>query len=309
MKSPSRVRKGLLGVAAGLLLAGAAFAAEADAAESEKKDQTKPQEALPVGQIVDRTNHTSYYQGKDGRARVKMTIVDEQKRKRVREFTILRWDRPGPEAKEDPKQKEQGKDKPAPQEEFCGDQKFYVYFERPADVDKMSFLVWKHLDKEDDRWLYLPALDLIKRISSADKRTSFVGSHFFYEDVSGRNVNDDTHELLEEESNQTYYVLNNTPKDPKTVEFASFKMWIHRKTFLPVQTSYYDKDGKEYRRYNALEVKTIQGFPTVVKSRMTDLRTQGYTDLEYSEVKYDTGVPESVFAERYLRRPPLKYLR
>jgi hypothetical protein len=66
-----------------------------------------------------------------------------------------------------------------------GDQDFMVFFSRPSDVRGTVFLVAKHVDRDDDRWLYLPGLDLVRRISAGDKRTSFVGSHFFYEDVSG----------------------------------------------------------------------------------------------------------------------------
>ena len=135
---------------------------------------------LTVDQIVANTNRVSYYQGADGRAQVSMTIVDDQGRERKREMTILRRDEPDKAGAAEP-----GKDgvaaepaRDAAADSFCGNQKFYVYFHRPADVNKMAFMVWKNLDKDDDRWLYLPALDLVKRISSADKRTSFVGSHF-----------------------------------------------------------------------------------------------------------------------------------
>lgn len=239
-----------------------------------------------VETIINKANSVAYYQGADGRASVSMTITDSQKRTRTREFTILRWDKPGPES---------------------GDQKFYIYFRRPADVNKMVFMVWKHVGKDDDRWLYLPALDLVKRIASSEKRTSFVGSDFFYEDISGRNLNDDTHELVE--TTDDFYVLKNTPKKPKSVEFSYFKMWVHRKTFTTVKVEFYDKKGEAYRVYEALEVKTIQKYPTVVKSRMKDLRTKGETVIEYSNVKYDTGLPENIFTERYLRRAPRKYLR
>ena len=136
-------------------------------------------QAPAVDEIVKKANHVAYYQGKDGRARVAMAITDEQGRTRNRELTLLR--------------RNTGDDD--------GDQKFYVYFHLPADVNKMAFLVWKHLKSEDDRWLYLPALDLVKRIASAEKRTSFAGSNFFYEDVSGRNINDDTHELAKTTDN------------------------------------------------------------------------------------------------------------
>ena len=48
------------------------------------------QDLTDVNGIVQRTNHASYYQGQDGKARVKMTITDDQGRTREREFTILR---------------------------------------------------------------------------------------------------------------------------------------------------------------------------------------------------------------------------
>ena len=248
--------------------------------------------APPVDEIVQKTNYRAYYQGRDGRAQVSMTIYDAEGRTRGREFTILRRD-----------EQSEG----VPDEAFTGPQKFYVYFHRPADVNKMVFLVWKYLDKDDDRWLYLPALDLVKRIAAADKRTSFVGSTFYYEDVSGRRTTDDTHELVEVTDN--YYVLKNTPKDPSAVEFAYYKMWIHRKTFVPVKTEYYDKQGNKYREYTALKVDEVQGYPTVTKSRMKDLRTGGYTDLEYASVQYNAGLPDDIFTERYMRQAPRQYLR
>ena len=276
-----------------VLLPGSRLPAQEAGREKEEKDN------LPsVQEIVNRTNQAAYYRGADGRARVSMTITDSQDRKRTREFIVLRRDAPPTE-----KEAEKGGG-----DAFCGDQKFYIYFKRPADVNKMVFMVWKHVDDRlDDRWLYLPALDLVKRIAATDKRTSFVGSHFYYEDVSGRNINDDTHELVE--TSKSYYVLKNTPRKPEEVEFSYFKMWIHRGTHLAVKTEYYDKEGKKSRVYEALEVKKIQGFQTVTKARMTDLRTGGKTTLEYSGVKYDIGLPDNIFTERYLRRAPAKYLK
>ena len=245
-----------------------------------------PAYALSVDEIVAKANHAAYYQGKDGRATVHMTIADAQGRERTRDFTILRRD-----------------------VDDAGDteQAFYVYFSRPADVNKTAFLVWKHTDKDDDRWLYLPALDLVKRIAASDERTSFVGSHFFYEDVSGRTPSEDTHELLEETDN--YYVIKSTPKNPKQVEFSYYKNWIHKRSFIPVKTEFYDSTDAAYRTYEATKVETVAGFPTVVESKMRDMRIGGQTTMGYSKVDYDIGLPEDIFSERYLRAAPRQYLR
>lgn len=242
------------------------------------------QDLKDVNEIVKRANHAAYYKGKDGRAVVKMTIKDAQGRERNRELTILRKNM-------DDKDEEQ---------------RFYVYFHQPADVRDTVFMVHKHVNRDDDRWLYLPALDVVKRIAASDERTSFVGSHFFYEDVSGRGINEDNHELIE--TTQNFYVLKNTPKNPQAVEFDSYKVYVHKGTFLPIKAEY-EKNGKVYRVMEALEVKEIQGYPTVVKMKMSDTNIGGETLLEYSDVKYDIGLPDDIFTERYLRKPPREYLK
>ncbi|MBN2456117.1 MAG: outer membrane lipoprotein-sorting protein [Sedimentisphaerales bacterium] len=266
-----------------------------------EKSPAVPQETslgkdLSVDEIVERANRVAYYQGRDGSSHVSMTIKDAQGQTRTRKLIILRKDMLPNDAEQE-----------AEDDSYCGEQKIYAYFTRPADVNRTTFLVWKYLDKDDDRWIYLPALDLKKRISATDKRTSFVGTHFYYEDVSGRNIDADTHELVETTDN--YFVLNNVPEDPKTVEFSSFKVWIHKETFLPVKTEYYNQEGNAIRVYHALKVETIQDFPTVTQAKMQDLLSGGETIIEYSKIKYNIDLPDSIFTERYLRNAPREYLR
>ena len=151
-------------------------------------------QSVNVDEIVREAEKAAYYSGEDGIADARMLIIDAQGRKQMRQFTILRRDITD-----------------------NGDQQMMVFFSRPSDVRDTVFRVEKHADlkKDDDRWLYMPALDLVKRISAGDKRTSFVGSHFFYEDVSGRTVSEDNFELIEE--NKKYYVLKGVPLDKSTV--------------------------------------------------------------------------------------------
>jgi len=251
-------------------------------------DPNVPEKITDVETIVNKANLVAYYQGRDGKAKVKMTITDKKGQSRIREFIILRKD---------------VKD--------GGDQKYYVYFLKPADVRKMIFMVHKHTDikKDDDRWLYLPGLDLVKRIAASDKRTSFVGSNFLYEDVSGRNLQEDTHELIE--TTDKYYVVKNVPKKPDTVEFSYFNVSIDRKTFVPMKMEFYDKKNKLYRIIESQKVETIEvkegeiihKFSTVIKSVVSDLNTGSKTAMEFANVKYNINLKD-IFTERYLRRPP-----
>ena len=235
-------------------------------------------------EIVARANLAAYYAGADGRSEVRMIISDAQNRQQRRQFTVLRRDL-----------------------EDLGDQQFLVVFSQPSDVRGTVFLVDKHIGRDDDRWLYLPGLDLVKRISAGDKRTSFVGAHYFYEDVSGRSHEDDAHELIE--STDEHYVLRHTPIDPPSVEFASYVTWIDRETFLPMKIEYTNSAGDIYRRVEVLGVETVDGHPTVTTSRVSDLLTGGKTDMQFRYMKYDIGLPVSVFTERSLRNPPREWLK
>lgn len=242
-------------------------------------------QAIEVTEIVKRTNHAILYQGDDGKAKVDMEIIDAQGRVRKRQLTMIRKNL----------------------DENDGAQKYYIYFSKPSDIKKMVFMAWKNLDQDDDRWLYLPALDLVKRIAASDERTSFVGSHFFYEDISGRNIDEDIHQLLEE--TDQHYVVKSVPKDPKAVEFSYYKVWVDKVTFLPAKAQYFNNKDVVYRTFTVNEVVNIQGFDTIIHAQMEDNLTGAKTILKYSSIKYNNGIPEKIFSERYLRRAPKKYLR
>lgn len=239
---------------------------------------TSPQE------IVANANLAAYYAGDDGRSEARMIIRDAQGREQRRQFTVLRRNI-----------------------EAGGDQDFLVVFSQPSDVRGTVYLVKKHAGADDDRWLYLPGLDLVRRISAGDRRTSFVGAHYFYEDVSGRGTHEDVHELLE--TTDEHYIMQHTPLDTSSVEFASYMTWIDRETYLPMKIEYKDSAGEIYRRVEVLEVRDIQGYPTVTASRVSDLASGGQTDMQFRFIAYDLGMEESVFTERSLRNPPRRWLQ
>ncbi|RJX31082.1 MAG: outer membrane lipoprotein-sorting protein [Desulfurivibrio sp.] len=235
--------------------------------------------ATSVEEIVNKANTAAYYAGQDGKALADMTSTDSQGRTSSRQFVILRRD-----------------------DQDGGNQQFYVFCRKPGEVRKTVLLVHKYTDKDEARWMYLPDLDQVKRIAAADKRTSFMGSHFFYEDVSGRGINADKHELLEED--EKFYVVKNIPKDPVSVEFSSYRVWIDKKTFLPMKAEYADKADKPYRVVEALAVEDIQGHPTVTKSRVQDFTSGGETVTEFSNITYDLGLDAAIFTEGHLFKPP-----
>jgi hypothetical protein len=128
------------------------------------------------------------------------------------------------------------------------EQQYYVYFLEPP-TWRRCLHVHKHTRRTGrDRWLYMPSLDLVKRIAASDKRTSFAGSDFLYEDISGRAITEDTHELIGE--TDTEYILESTPKRPESVEFSHYHAHGDKTTFLPMHLRFFKNGDRPYRTFD-----------------------------------------------------------
>lgn len=241
--------------------------------------------AQDVSDIVDKTYTAYRYQGDDVVADALMEIKDKSgATTQTRELLIVRKNVKGSRK-----------------------QKWYTYFKRPADIRKMVFMVWKNPEKDDNRWLYLPALDLVKRISGSDKRSSFAGSHFVYEDVTGRDPSLDHHELVSE--TDAFYILKSTPKPGSQAEFSYYETQISKEHFLPMQRSYYDNNGALHRIYKTEKIETLDGFPATTVFSMSDVQKGTSTVITMSDIRYNVGVNDRLFTESQIRRTPREYLR
>ena len=235
-------------------------------------------------EIIVKAQEAFYYQGKNLKARVSMSLINKEGKTRARKLIMLR--------------KNFGN----------GEQKYFMYFEEPQDVRGMAFMVHKLPDKDDLRWLFIPALKMVRRIAASDRRSSFVGSDFTYEDVSGRDISADKHTLKKEDklNGMDCYVVESVPNEKD--EFSRKISWIDKNNFLPLQEEYYNTQGELYRSFKAVETKEIDGFPTVTKRTMKDIKTGHNTEVVFDSVKYNIGIEDNLFEERFMQNPP-KWIR
>lgn len=241
--------------------------------------------AEDAASLVRQSQDAFYSAGTDLNARVKMRLLTKDGQQRLRDLTMLR---------------KNGE---------AGEQKYFMYFHSPADVAGTTFMVYKFPNRDDDRWLFIPAINLVNRIAARDSRSSFVGSDFTYEDVSGRDLSADAHTLVKEDQidGRNAYLVESTPRS--AAEYARKLAWIDQVTFLPLKEEYYDVQGALYKRFTADEIKEIQGFPTVVKRTMVNVKTGHKTEVVFERVQYAVGLGDDLFSERYLRRPPERWIR
>jgi outer membrane lipoprotein-sorting protein len=169
-------------------------------------------------------------------------------------------------------------------------------------------MAWKNPDGDDARWIYVPSLDLVKPLSANDKKSSFVGSDFAYEDVSGRHWSDDTHTFLREEEKDGYqtWVIESIPRGSDY--FAKKTTWIDKDSHLVVREEYLDAKGELLKVLEVSKIETADGFPTAVERRMTTPRKSNNTLIVFSSIDYNQGIKAEIFSERYLKSPPREYI-
>lgn len=263
----------------------------------EAQNPDRPTEPLAAA-ILEKSQQAFYAAGVDMQADVAMELITGDGKQRTRALTMLRLNGA-----------QRAMNMPGGAE-----QKYFLYFREPSDVRRMTFLVWKYPEKEDDRWIYIPAVDLVRRVAASDKRSSFAGSDFTYEDISGRDISADTHRFLREEklgSNECN-VIESTPKE--TLDYVRRIAWIDKATYLPLKEEYYDLQNELARVFSADRIENVASggsgaIPTVTRRIMRNVKSGHRSEVTYKSVSYNVGLTDDLFTERYLRQPPSKWVQ
>jgi hypothetical protein len=232
--------------------------------------------------------------GRDGRFELKMRLFDRQQRVRERELTILTMRPQGPG------------DKNATS--GSGD-RVLIRFTYPNDIKGTAFLVWEHPEGEDERFLYLPALGRTRRIAGAESQDSFVGSDFTYEDISGRELDDYTYSMVEQDATWTApdgprvpaWRIESRAKNAQA-RFPRVVSTIRKDNFVIVHADIHNRRDERQKVYDVRRLEPVQSIWTLSEIVMTNTAEQTHTELVVKSARYNTGLTEADFSRRELER-------
>jgi len=184
-------------------------------------------------------------------------------------------------------------------------EKKIMFFKSPADVRNTSFMNWSYEDenKDDDQWIYLPALKKIKRISSDSKSDYFMGSDFTYDDLGDRHPSQDTHKLIGEEmiGGESCYVVKSIPKDENYM-YSKTVTWIIRNKWIGLKKDFYDEDEDLLKTLTVKKFEKISGYWIILSTEMHNVPKNHRTLIQLSNVTLDSGISDTQFTERMMRR-------
>jgi len=187
--------------------------------------------------------------------------------------------------------------------------KTLIRFISPADVKGTGFLSIEYSDREDDNWLYLPALRKTRRIAGSDKTDNFMGSEFTYEDLSSEDLNAFEYKLMGSDNvnGVDTWKVAAIAVDPKKVEetgYSKRELWIDKENYVVIQIKYYDKDGAYVKVLKSSDIKQVPGSDKwrAYKMEMDNKLNNKKTVLLLENYVINKGMEDKYFTKRYLER-------
>lgn len=178
-----------------------------------------------------------------------------------------------------------------------------IRFTDPADIQGTGLLTIDGADGVSNQWIYLPAMQRVRRVDSNRKGGRFVNSDYFFEDLRDRKPTMDTHKLLGRErvGDTETDMLESVPVDATNSVYVRRLSWIDPKSLLPLRVDFFERNAEQAsKRLVVLKREQVQGYWTVMDSTLTDLATGHQTRLTVGRVLYDRNLPESLFTSRAL---------
>jgi outer membrane lipoprotein-sorting protein len=178
-----------------------------------------------------------------------------------------------------------------------------IVFDNPTDVKGTALLSHGKASGEDDQWLYLPALGRVKRISSANRTGSFVGSEFAYEDLTGNDTAKSSWRLLGQKAcgKLSCLELEATPKDSGS-GYSRRVLTVDDGEFRILSVDFFDRKGARiktlaYDGYKKVNDRYWRAQAWTMKNHQSGKTTS----LTFTSMRMGTGLRAADFSSEKLR--------
>jgi hypothetical protein len=220
-----------------------------------------------------------------------MVLIDRRDRQRVRNLRIYSKD-------------------------FGEDSKALSLFETPADIRGTAYLNfdWDDQDRDDDSWLYLPALQRVKRIASSDTSDSFLGSDFTYADINGYELDWYDYTFINESEtvdDVEVWVVEAIPKPEfkdkaeDATGYSKMQSWIRKDNFVQARGQVWELKGNKIKYFNSTEIELIDDIWTTKRLQVVTTRNgrqEHASVLQINSIDYNVAVDDLSFTTEYMQR-------
>lgn len=187
-----------------------------------------------------------------------------------------------------------------------------MFFRHPADVKDTAFLTWDYddPDRDDDQWLYLPALRKTKRIASSDKSGSFMGSDLNYSDMTDRNLADYDFFFKKEMEVKGVkaWLIESIPRSKKVIKETGYSkslLIVRQDNYFVIRAVHWVKDGGYLKYIDVKKLVKIEGIWVATEMHITKKKGKQLahkTILKLDQVKFNQDLEFDLFTIRRMEK-------
>ena len=195
---------------------------------------------------------------------------------------------------------------------YGADKKSILFYTDPTNVRGTGFLTFDYADAErdDDRWLYLPALRKVRRISASDRGDYFLGTDFSYEDINQEQKVTLADYSFEAKGAETVdgvetLVVEGTPASDEIANELGYSRVVWRvdpEIWMSRKGDYYDVAGNHLKTITLVRVEEIDGIITAMENFVENHKTGHSTRITFTKVDYEAPIDDNLFTQARLRR-------
>ena len=179
-------------------------------------------------------------------------------------------------------------------------------FTYPPNVRGTALLIHSNVaDGADAMWMYLPALDRIKRVDlGAAGGGYFLGSDFTFRDLVSRDQVEYAHALLPAGDADHYLVEvhGRTPELQRAFGYSREEHLIRRRDFGRESIRFYDLAGDLLKELAVEATHEADGYAFPSRVRMLNHQTGHVSEIVFEDLSFTAEIPDRLFSQRALRR-------
>lgn len=185
--------------------------------------------------------------------------------------------------------------------DFNGVNKTIIRFTAPADVALTALLIYDYDAKDDDMWIYMPAIRKVRRIVSTERGKSFMGSEFTNADMSKPDQSDFNYTLAGavELNGKSCFKVEAAGKDKAIQAACGFSKqisYIDKENYLCYKVDFYNSAGKLHRVQTISDYKSLSPGKYLARSmKMENVINGRISEMLVTSHSPSTKLPESAF--------------
>lgn len=154
----------------------------------------------------------------------------------------------------------------------------------------------------DDLWVYNPRLGRSLRLPPSGRNGAFLGSDISYNDLAGRDLEEDYTPSILASSGQTL-TLELVPKPGAPTPYGQVRLEVEAERLVPQRIDYYDQRGNVVKRAELSEYTPVGDRWVPLRMAVQDVTRPGHrTEVRLSDARFGIELPAGSFTLQALER-------